>query len=174
MTMKTKDNGNREQLAMHLVGVLADTYTLYNSTQVCHWNVEGPNFKSLHDLFEEQYTDLAGAVDMIAERLRAIDYYTPGTLADLRASTRVEQPESFRDTTAMIRHLIEGNQLTAHRLRATLQAAEDQADEATADMLIERLRVHEKSIWMLRSLLDEDSERLRHIQSNREAALAAS
>jgi len=173
-TPTTPQDAAREKLAKGMTGLLADTYTLYNSTQVCHWNVEGSNFKELHDLFEEQYTGLAEAVDTIAERIRAMNFYTPGTLADIARQTRVEQPESFRDTAAMLRHLIEAHRVAAHRIRATLELAEHQPDEATADVLVERLRSHEKTTWMLESHLDDGSRRLTRLQPEREAVGATS
>lgn len=140
--------------------MLADTYTLYNSTQCAHWNVEGPRFKELHDLFEDQYQELAVAIDVIAERLRALGFYVPGTLQEMSELSRLNQRSLVEGPTAWEGHLIEGHRQVAHRLRELQALAEKTMDEATMDLLVERLRVHEKTIWMLRSLIGGVSETL--------------
>jgi starvation-inducible DNA-binding protein len=139
---------------------LADSYVLYNSTQACHWNVEGPQFHSLHGMFEEQYTELAEAIDVIAERIRAIGFYTPGTLEHLNKLSHIRQPEQLRDPAEMLLHLIEAHRQIIHRANAVRGHAEKVLDEATVDLLVERLRVHEKTLWMLSSQAGRGSEEL--------------
>jgi starvation-inducible DNA-binding protein len=141
----------QEKLAHGLTGVLADTYLLYHSTQVCHWNVEGPHFHAFHDMFEQQYEELAEAVDQIAERVRALGFYTPVALSQLAEFSRIQQPVALRETAEMLRHLVESHRQVIHRLNEVRGVAEEAVDEATADLVIERLRVHEKTLWMLRS-----------------------
>jgi starvation-inducible DNA-binding protein len=140
-----------DRLAKGLAGLLSDTYVLYNTTQSYHWNLEGPSFAALHDLFEQQYTEMAEAIDVLAERIRALGFYTPGTLEQFQAATRLEQRQDVRKTEVMLQHLIRGHQQIAHRIRELQPLAEKALDEATTDLLIERLHVHEKTTWMLRS-----------------------
>ncbi len=156
---KRQDNA-QEKIVDGLTGLLADTYVLYNSTQRCHWNVEGPEFHALHQMFEEQYRELADAIDMIAERVRSLGFYTRGSLADVREHTRIHPRATLRDARDMLGFLIEGHQQIAHRLRELQGVAEDAMDQGTLDLLIERLRVHEKTIWMLKSQAGHSSEEL--------------
>jgi starvation-inducible DNA-binding protein len=153
--MKT---GDRQEMATGLTGLLADTYMLYNTTQFYHWNIEGPQFHSLHQMFEEQYHELAEAVDLIAERIRVLGFYTPGTLPEFERISRLTQTENDRDSGDMLRHLVTGHQQIVHRIRDLQTSAERILDEATADLLVERLRWHEKRIWMLRSQAGGPSE----------------
>ena len=111
-----------KKLAAGLTGLLADTYTLYNTTQFYHWNVEGPQFHSLHAMFEEQYDELADAVDLIAERIRVLGWYTPGTLRDFLEVSRIEQTENVRDSAAMLDHLIRGHRTVAAQLAELVRA----------------------------------------------------
>jgi starvation-inducible DNA-binding protein len=150
----------QKHLAAGLTGLLADSYVLYNSTQTCHWNVEGPQFHSLHAMFEEQYGELAEAIDVIAERVRSLGFYTPGTLDHLTKLSRIQQPGELRDSTEMLNHLIEAHQQVVHRASELRGEAEDALDEATVDLLTERLRVHEKTLWMLRSQAGRNSTEL--------------
>lgn len=152
-------SAQRSTLARELSGLLADTYVLYNTTQNYHWNVEGPHFKPLHELFEMQYTEMAEAIDMIAERIRTLGFYTPGTLKELETASRVQAAKGAPvDAKTMLDQLIEGHQVVVHRLREIQQTAEKQMDEATMDMLVERQRVHEKAAWFLRSQAGSSSE----------------
>lgn len=141
----------QSQLARGLAGLLADSYFVYNATQAAHWNVEGDRFAALHEMFEQQYTELAEAIDEIAERIRAIGFYTPGTIDEFRQLTRINQAPGLRDAQDILSHLIEVHQQVTHRLRELQTVAESEVDEATADLLVERLRVHDKTIWMLKA-----------------------
>lgn len=173
MKKETKTHADKT-LARGLTGLLADTYTLYNTTQFYHWNVEGPQFHSLHAMFEEQYDELADAVDLVAERIRVLGWYTPGTLRDFLDVSRIRQRENVRDAGEMLDHLIEGHRQVAHRIRELLAETEKVLDQATEDMLIERLRIHEKTTWMLESQAGRDSKRmtLDSEATDRETALA--
>jgi len=169
---KTNVDNNSKQLAEGLTGLLADTYTLYNTTQFYHWNVEGPQFHTLHLLFEEQYGDLADAVDLIAERIRVLGWYTPGTLADFLKLSRIQQKPNVRKTDDMLSHLIEGHRQVSHRIRELLGETEKVLDQASEDMLIERLRVHEKTTWMLSSQAGRDSRSMSLENREEEPAMA--
>lgn len=142
---------DRRALAGGLTGLLADTYVLSNSTRLFQWNVEGPQFLGLHGMFREQYLELSRAVDRIAERIRVLGFYTPGTLQELAKISRQTQEPGVREPDRMLSHLAEGHQQVAHRIRDLRQVAERTMDEATADLLVERLRVHEKAFWVLRT-----------------------
>lgn len=172
MTEKRSTKNADSTLATGLTGLLADTYTLYNTTQFYHWNVEGPQFHSLHAMFEEQYDELADAVDLIAERIRVLGWYTPGTLDDFSNLSRIRQKANVRDADTMLEHLIEGHQQVAHRIRELLAETEKVLDQATEDMLIERLRIHEKTTWMLKSQAGRDSKRMSLESTEREAVHA--
>ena len=168
--MTRKAEKHTETLAKGLAGLLADTYVLRHSTQACHWNVVGPQFRSLHNLFEEQYEELDEAIDTIAERIRGLDYQTPGTLGGLQRLTRIHQPEDLRTSKTMLAHLIEANQQVIHRANEVRGMAEVAMDEATADLLIERLRVHEKAVWMLRSQAGHESIELKSVTATAKAS----
>lgn len=154
-------------IAKELTGVLADTYVLMNRAQLYHWNVDGPQFKSLHDLFEAQYRELFEAVDEIAERIRTIGYYTPGTLDDLLHVSEIPRERIARDSREILLHVIEGHQQVIQRVRLAMRQAEAASDEGTLDLLTERLRSHEKTAWMLRSQASVTSEELAssHLES---------
>lgn len=158
--MKKQIDSKSKRLATGLAGLLGDTYTLYNTTQNCHWNVEGSDFVALHGLFEQQYGEMAGAIDLIAERIRVLGFYTPGTLEEVHSASRLTQEKHLRKSEKMLDHLIQGHQQVAHRIHELLPVAEKAADEATLDLLIERLRVHQKAAWMLRSQANRGSEKL--------------
>ncbi len=131
--------------------VVADTYALIGQTHICHWNVRGPSFFSLHMAFEQQYTELFAAVDEIAERLRALGSLAPGglaTLAKMSGISEIHEDASARD---MVEHLILANQHVIKNLAKARDLADDADDDETEDLMISRIRVHEKTIWMLES-----------------------
>ena len=149
--MSEKD---RAKIAEGLSRLLADTYTLYLKTHNFHWNVKGPMFQTLHLMFEAQYTELALAVDAIAERIRALGYPAPGTYKEYARLSSIVETEGVPTATEMIRLLVEGQEAVARTARKVFPAAEKASDEPTADLLTQRLQVHEKTAWMLRSLLE--------------------
>ena len=144
---------DRQAIAAGLSRLLADTYTLYLKTHNFHWNVTGPMFQTLHVMFEEQYTELAAAVDEIAERIRALGYSAPATYSEFNRLTSIPETPGVPKAEDMIRLLVEGNEAVVKTVRKSFPAAEDAGDESTADLLVDRMRVHEKTAWMLRSLL---------------------
>jgi starvation-inducible DNA-binding protein len=149
--ISTKD---REKIAKGLSHLLADTYTLYLKTHNFHWNVTGPMFQTLHLMFETQYNELALAVDAIAERIRALGFPAPGTYSAYVKLSSISETEGVPDARKMIQLLVEGQEAVARTARKVFPAAEKASDEPTADLLTQRLQVHEKTAWMLRSLLD--------------------
>lgn len=144
---------DRERIANGLAKVLADTYALYLQTHNFHWNVEGPMFNTLHLMFMEQYTELWNALDAVAERIRSLGYPAPGTNSEFARLTSIEETEGVPEAMDMVRLLVAGHEAVARTARATFPAAEKGGDESTADLLTQRLQVHEKTAWMLRSLL---------------------
>ncbi len=149
------DEENRKQIADGLSHVLADTYTLYLKTHNFHWNVTGPMFQTLHLLFETQYTELATAVDLIAERIRALGYPAPGTYSDYAKLSSISETPGVPKATDMIRLLVEGQEAVVRTARSIFPVVEQVNDEPTADLLTQRMQTHEKNAWMLRSLLEE-------------------
>ena len=145
---------SRVKIAEGLSKVLADSYTLYLKTHNYHWNVTGPMFQTLHLMFEEQYTELATAVDDVAERIRALGAYAPGSYAAYAKLSSIEESEDVPRAQEMIQQLIHGHETVAKTARSVFPAAEEGSDEVTADLLTQRMTVHEKTAWMLRSLLD--------------------
>ncbi|MBP7179087.1 MAG: DNA starvation/stationary phase protection protein [Moraxellaceae bacterium] len=143
----------RKDIAQGLSHLLADSYTLYLKTHNYHWNVTGPMFNTLHLMFETQYTELALAVDLIAERIRALGFPAPGSYREFLKLSTI--PEATANTSAsdMIRHLVEGQESIVRTARSIFAIVDDARDEPTADLLTQRMQVHEKSAWMLRSLL---------------------
>ncbi|MDQ1293915.1 MAG: starvation-inducible DNA-binding protein [Actinomycetota bacterium] len=135
--------------------VLADSYGLYLKTHNYHWNVVGPMFHSLHIMFEEEYTELALAVDEIAERIRALGERAPATYRQFSALSSIpeDDDDDVPDALEMARRLVEAHETTACTAREVLQVAEDAADQVTTDLLVRRLEVHEKTAWMLRSMV---------------------
>ncbi len=129
--------------------VLADTYTLYLKTQNYHWNVTGPQFHSLHVMFEEQYTDYAMAVDEIAERIRAIGHKAPGSYAAYTKMTNISEADESLDGKGMVKDLHASQQALIKSLNAARAAAEEEGDEVSVDLTIQRLTTHEKFAWML-------------------------
>ena len=145
----------RQQIAKGLSKLLADSYTLYIKTHNFHWNVTGPMFQTLHTLFETQYMDLASAVDEIAERIRALDFFAPGSYAQFSQLTSIKEETGHPDATGMIQQLVEGQETIVRTAREIFPIVEAAGDESTADILTQRMQLHEKNAWMLRSLLDK-------------------
>lgn len=145
---------DRKAIAESLARLLADTYTLYLKSHKYHWNVTGPMFQTLHVMFEEHYTELATAVDEIAERIRALGELSPGSYREFTALNSVGEDEDQPNATEMIRRLVKAHEAVLHTARAAFPAAEAAGDQATMDLLTQRLQVHEKTAWMLRSLLE--------------------
>ena len=143
----------REAIADGLSRLLADTYTLYLKTHNFHWNVTGPMFNTLHLMFEGQYTELALAVDSIAERIRALGFPAPGTYAAYARLSSIKEEQDVPDAQEMIRLLVQGQEAVVRTARSIFPLADKAADEPTADLLTQRMQVHEKTAWMLRSLL---------------------
>jgi len=131
--------------------LLANTYVLLIKTQNYHWNVEGPNFKSLHELFEIQYNDLFASVDEIAERVRALGTKVDASFENFSKLSKIKKGEKSLDASAMISDLVASNDVIVKSLEAGIKTAQDEGDEGTADLFIQRLKVHEKAIWMLQS-----------------------
>ena len=143
----------RQAIADGLARLLADTYSLYLKTHAFHWNVEGPMFNTLHEMFMVQYTELWSALDEIAERIRSQGFYAPGTYAEFAKLSSVKETEGVPPALEMVALLVAGHEAVARTARGAFAAAEKGGDEATADLLTQRLSVHEKTAWMLRSLL---------------------
>ncbi len=146
-------DADRKAIAEGLATLLADTYTLYLKTHNYHWNVTGPLFNTLHLMFEQQYNELALAVDQIAERIRALGHFAPGSYRDYAALTRIEEESGTPEAEEMIRSLIRGQETVVRTARELFGTVEAARDEPTADLLTQRMQVHEKTAWMLRSLL---------------------
>jgi starvation-inducible DNA-binding protein len=147
------DEADRQAIAEGLSRLLADTYTLYLKTHNYHWNVTGPMFQTLHLMFETQYNELALAVDAIAERIRSLGAPAPGSYREFGALSSVPEDDDRPVAEEMIRRLVAGQETVARTARSVFPVVEDAHDEATADLLTQRLQVHEKTAWMLRSLL---------------------
>jgi starvation-inducible DNA-binding protein len=148
------DEKDRKEIAQGLSRVLADTYGLYLKTHSFHWNVTGPMFESLHLMFERQYTELALAVDLIAERIRALGVYAPGTYSEFSKLTAIKEESTVPSADQMIRLLLEGNETVARTARSVFPTVERAHDESTVDLLTQRMQTHEKTAWMLRSLIE--------------------
>lgn len=145
---------HRKKIADELSRVLADTYMLYLKTHNYHWNVTGAHFHSLHEQFEEQYTELADAIDEIAERIRALGHKAPGSFKEFHQLTSVEEDTEKPEAMEMVRRLAVGNEQILRTAREALGPAKAADDEATIDLLTQRLHVHSKTAWMLRSHLE--------------------
>jgi starvation-inducible DNA-binding protein len=144
---------DRAAIASGLSSLLADSYSLYLKTHNYHWNVTGPQFNTLHQMFEDQYTELATAVDEIAERIRALGVNAPGSYSAFTAMTRVDEATGDESAEEMIRQLAVGQEAIVRTARDIFPAADAANDEPTADLLTQRMQVHEKNAWMLRSML---------------------
>jgi starvation-inducible DNA-binding protein len=149
------DEESRKKIADGLSRMLADSYTLYLKTHNFHWNVTGPMFQTLHLMFETQYTELALAVDLIAERIRALGYPAPGTYSDYAKLSSIPETAGVPKATEMIRLLVEGQEAVVRTARSIFPIVDQVNDEPTADLLTQRMQLHEKNAWMLRSLLEE-------------------
>jgi starvation-inducible DNA-binding protein len=145
---------DRRAIADGLSRLLADTYTLYLKTHSFHWNVTGPQFNTLHTMFETQYNELALAVDLIAERIRALGFPAPGSYAQYAELTSIPEETSVPTANDMIRQLVGGQEAVVRTARAVFPVAEKAGDQPTADLLTERMNIHEKTAWMLRSMLE--------------------
>jgi starvation-inducible DNA-binding protein len=146
---------DREKIAQGLSALLADSYTLYLMTHNFHWNVTGPQFNSLHQMFMEQYTEQWNALDVIAERIRALGHPAPGTYKTLSKLSSIKEVDGVPKADRMVRHLVAAQEATARTARNLFPLVERANDQPTADLLTQRLEVHEKTAWMLRSLLED-------------------
>ena len=146
---------DRQAIAEGLSKLLADSYTLYLKTHNYHWNVTGPLFNTLHLMFEQQYTELAMAVDEIAERIRALGVPAPGSYQAFSELTEIEEESGVPSAEDMIRNLVIGQETVVRTARSVFPAVEAASDEPTADLLTQRMQVHEKNAWMLRSMLSD-------------------
>jgi starvation-inducible DNA-binding protein len=149
--------GDRKQIAAGLSSLLADTFTLYLKTHNFHWNVTGPMFRTLHVMFEEQYNELWTATDLIAERIRSLGVFAPATFGEFSNLATIREEAGVPAAMQMVRQLVDGHETVARTARAVIETAEAASDAPTADLLTERLQVHEKTAWMLRSLLAEEA-----------------
>jgi starvation-inducible DNA-binding protein len=149
--IKKKD---RAEIAEGLSRLLADSYTLYLTTHNFHWNVTGPMFNTLHLMFETQYNELALAVDLIAERIRALGFPAPGTYKEFQKLASLAEPDGVPSAQEMIRQLVLGQEAVIRTARSIAPLADKASDEPTLDLLTQRMQVHEKTAWMLRSLLE--------------------
>jgi len=145
---------DRAAIADGLSRVLADSYTLYLKTHNFHWNVTGPMFNTLHLMFEQQYTELALAVDLIAERIRALGHPAPGSYSQYAKLSTVKEETGVPDANDMIRQLVDGQEAVVRTARNAFSVAEKANDQPTADLLTQRMQTHEKNAWMLRSMLE--------------------
>lgn len=143
----------RKAIADGLSVLLADSYTLYLKTHNYHWNVTGPMFQTLHTLFETQYTELAVAVDDIAERIRALGEFAPGSYKEYAKLTSIKEADGIPSAEEMIKDLVKGQEAIAKTARSIVPVADEASDEVTLDLLTQRMTVHEKTAWMLRSLV---------------------
>jgi starvation-inducible DNA-binding protein len=145
---------DRLEIADGLSRLLADTYTLYLKTHNYHWNVTGPMFQTLHLMFEQQYNELALAVDLIAERIRALGAPAPGSYHEFQKLSSIDEDDDAPDAEEMIRRLTRGQEAVVRTARTIFPVVDRAHDEPTADLLTQRMQVHEKTAWMLRSLLE--------------------
>lgn len=145
---------DREAIAAGLSRLLADEYTLYLKTHNFHWNVTCPMFNTLHLMFETQYTEAALAVDLVAERIRALGFPAPGTYAQYSKLSSIAEDDGVPAAMDMVAKLVQGHEACAKTARSVFPLADKASDEPTADLLTQRLQLHEKTAWMLRSLLE--------------------
>lgn len=145
---------DRKKIADGLSKLLADTYTLYLKTHNFHWNVTGPMFNTLHLMFEGQYNELALAVDLIAERIRALGYPAPGSYKEFAKLSSIPEAEGVPNAQEMIAQLVAGQEAVTRTARSIFPTVDAADDEPTADLLTQRMQLHEKNAWMLRSLLE--------------------
>lgn len=145
---------SRKEIADGLSRLLADSYTLYLKTHQFHWNVTGRHFNSLHQMFMEQYTEIWNAIDDVAERIRSLGFFAPGSYAKFSKLTSIKDSEGVPKAEKMVKELISGHETVARTARSIFPAAEAGNDEATLDLLTQRITIHEKTAWMLRSFLE--------------------
>ena len=150
------EDKDMQRVADAMSKVLADTFTLYLKTHNFHWNVTGPMFVTLHQMFEEQYNELWLAVDAIAERMRSLGFIAPGTYGEFTKLTYLQESPVSRNAREMIAELLRDHETAARTVRSALAAARTAVDAPTEDLLTQRLAAHEKAAWMLRSLLAEE------------------
>jgi starvation-inducible DNA-binding protein len=148
------DESTRQEIANGLSRLLADTYTLYLKTHNFHWNVTGPMFNTLHLMFETQYNELALAVDLVAERIRALGFPAPGTYSEYAKLTAIPEPMGVPSANEMLQQLVEGQETVVRTARSIFPVVDAANDEPTADLLTQRMQLHEKNAWMLRSMLE--------------------
>jgi starvation-inducible DNA-binding protein len=151
--IETKD---RKEICKALSKLLADSYLLYLKTQNYHWNVTGKMFQSLHVLFEAQYRDLAEAVDVIAERIRALGEFAPGSFSSFVKLTSIKEETSIPTAEEMVHNLVQGNEAVVASAREIIQLSEECEDDVTADLMVSRMQKHEKNAWMLRSMISSN------------------
>lgn len=149
------NEADRKKIVDGLSKLLADSYILYLKTHNFHWNVEGPMFNTLHLMFMDQYTELWNALDLVAERIRALGSYAPGSYKKFAQLSSIPESDEHLAAKDMIKHLLQGHETVAKTVRSIFPVAEAGSDEATLDLLTQRLQIHEKTAWMLRSLLAE-------------------
>jgi starvation-inducible DNA-binding protein len=148
------DKKDRAKIAQGLSQLLADTFTLYLKTHNFHWNVTGPMFNTLHLMFETQYNELWTATDLIAERIRSLGHPAPATFGEFASLASIKETAGQPKAEEMVRLLVEGNEAVARTARSVFPVVDKANDEPSADLLTQRLQVHEKNAWMLRSLLE--------------------
>jgi len=146
---------DRQRLADGLGKLLADSYTLYLKTHNFHWNVKGPMFQTLHLMFEQHYLELATAVDLVAERIRALGHPAPGTYSAYAKLSSIKETDGVPEALDMVKLLVEAHEAVIRTARGVVSLAEEVHDQATADLGTQRLQLHEKTAWMLRSLLEK-------------------
>ncbi len=146
---------DRKKIAEGLSNLLADSYTLYLMTHNFHWNVKGPQFNTLHTMFMAQYSEQWTALDVIAERIRALGYPAPGTYSEFVRRASIKEVDGVPKAEEMIQHLVKAQESTAKTARKLFPVVDAANDQPTADVLTQRIDVHEKTAWMLRSLLEE-------------------
>lgn len=148
------ESGDRREIAEGLSHLLADTYTLYLKTHNYHWNVTGPQFPALHLMFERQYTELASSVDQIAERIRALGEHAPASYHEFEQLSSLREDDDRPDATEMVRRLVRDHQTVVRTAHSVFPVAEKVGDEPTANLVTDRMQSHEKTAWMLRSMLE--------------------
>lgn len=146
---------DRKKIVAGLSALLADSYTLYLMTHNFHWNVTGPQFNSLHNMFMTQYTEQWTALDLIAERIRSLGFPAPGTYKEFVKLASIKEVEGVPKATEMIKHLVAAQEATARTARKLFPVVNEANDQPTADVLTQRIDIHEKTAWMLRSMLEE-------------------
>lgn len=148
------EEGARKEIALGLSRLLADSYTLYLKTHNYHWNVTGPMFQTLHLMFEQQYNELALAVDALAERIRSLGFPAPGTYLEFQELSSIKEEKGVPQAQKMIQNLVDAHHAAIRTARSVFPLVEKVHDEASADLLTQRMQIHEKTAWMLRSLLE--------------------